>query len=95
MLNKALLYRIIDANINRAVEGLRVVEEVCRFILRSRSLTNRLKIIRHKIFDILETSDLKKFIGARRMQEDAGRYLDACELKRKDIGSIFLRICNV
>ncbi|MEW6097085.1 MAG: thiamine-phosphate pyrophosphorylase [bacterium] len=43
------IYRIIDANINRAKEGIRVVEEVCRFILEDEVLTAKLKKIRHQI----------------------------------------------
>jgi thiamine-phosphate pyrophosphorylase len=43
------VYQIIDANINRSREGLRVVEEVARFILEDSSLTKKLKEIRHAI----------------------------------------------
>lgn len=43
------VYRIIDANINRAKEGLRVCEEITRFVLDSRSLTAGLKKLRHEI----------------------------------------------
>lgn len=41
--------RILDANLNRAREGLRVVEEYTRFVLDSRSLTERLKSFRHRL----------------------------------------------
>ena len=40
------LYRIIDANINRASEALRVIEEWARFSKDSRVLTEKLKKIR-------------------------------------------------
>jgi len=41
--------RIIDANINRAGEGLRFLEDVARFLLDDSHLTERLKILRHEI----------------------------------------------
>ena len=44
-----IINRIIDANINRAKEGLRVCEEITRFILSNRTLTESLKRLRHKI----------------------------------------------
>lgn len=49
-----LVYRIIDANINRAKEGLRVCEEVARFVLDNRSLTKGLKKVRHEIDQALK-----------------------------------------
>jgi len=44
-----LIYRVLDANFNRAVEGLRAVEEYFRFILESRSVTTQIKELRHEI----------------------------------------------
>jgi hypothetical protein len=37
------VYRIIDANFNRAREAARVIEEFCRFALNSGLLTERAK----------------------------------------------------
>lgn len=42
-------YRIIDANLNRASEALRVIEEIARFKLNNQELTSKLKNLRHKI----------------------------------------------
>lgn len=41
------IYRILDANLNRAREGLRVLEEIARFVLEDPGLTARLKELRH------------------------------------------------
>src|SRR4030042_4871341 len=41
--------RIIDANFNRAREASRVIEEFCRFVLNSSSLTERAKKLRHEL----------------------------------------------
>jgi len=50
------LLRIIDANLNRSREGLRVCEEVVRFILEDKKLTAELKRLRHGI-----SRSVKKF----------------------------------
>lgn len=41
--------RIIDANLNRAGEGLHLLEELARMMLNDAALTQRLKSIRHEI----------------------------------------------
>lgn len=52
---KKEVFRIIDANLNRSREGLRVCEEVVRFILNSKTLTEELKSVRHGITAIAGT----------------------------------------
>jgi len=42
-------YAIIDANINRATEGLRVIEEYTRFISQNKAQTDALSALRKKI----------------------------------------------
>ena len=41
--------RIIDANLNRAGEGLHLLEEIARMMLNDAALTQQLKTIRHEI----------------------------------------------
>jgi thiamine-phosphate pyrophosphorylase len=41
--------RILDANLNRAREAARVVEDYCRFALNDRLLTGEIKAIRHAL----------------------------------------------
>jgi len=43
------VYRIADVNFNRTREGLRVVEEACRFVLADAGLTAGLKDLRHRL----------------------------------------------
>lgn len=82
--------RIIDANINRAKEGLRVSEEITRFILNDRQLTSAFKKIRHRIDAIL-----KRLPGGiillreRQSLKDVGRHLYVKELERKNYQDIF------
>lgn len=39
--------RIIDANLNRLNEGIRVVEDIFRYALNNKTIASQLKIIRH------------------------------------------------
>ncbi len=41
--------RIIDANLNRLGEGLRLLEEIARFMLDDAALTQQLKTMRHEL----------------------------------------------
>jgi thiamine-phosphate pyrophosphorylase len=43
------LYRIIDVNINRAAEGLRVLEDLARFYYDQSELTKKIRRLRHQI----------------------------------------------
>ncbi|MDD3087611.1 MAG: thiamine-phosphate pyrophosphorylase [Candidatus Omnitrophica bacterium] len=85
------LNRIIDANINRAKEGLRVCEDITRFILDNRQFTSALKRIRHRL-SFLSDSLMPKalLLKERSSVDDVGRFLKADELKRSGIGDIFL-----
>lgn len=88
--------RIIDANLNRAKEGLRVSEEIARFILNNRALTARFKNLRHALDgitlppaagkDLLTYSDLLK---ERESMQDVGRTISAKELDRASVQDIF------
>lgn len=41
--------RVVDANLNRAREALRVLDDYCRFVLSDRVLTQQLKDLRHQL----------------------------------------------
>ncbi len=51
--------RLIDANINRLKEGLRVVEDICRYIHNDRNITSKIKELRHKLQAMYSTDRLK------------------------------------
>ncbi len=48
MTNEERLYRVIDANLNRLKEGLRVVEDVRRYGFDDLALSKKIKTLRHK-----------------------------------------------
>jgi thiamine-phosphate pyrophosphorylase len=84
------LARIVDANINRTKEGLRVCEEVTRFILNSRSQTAALKKIRHEV-DVACRGIVSKeiLLEDRASLKDVGLNIYANELKRRNIRDVF------
>ena len=85
------MHRILDANINRAKEGLRVCEEIARFVLDHPGLTQGFKKIRHEM-----DAAVRGLPGAplallrqRNSPADVGRKIHAYELKRKNFSDIF------
>jgi thiamine-phosphate pyrophosphorylase len=83
------LYRILDANFNRAKEGLRVCEDLCRYIWDQRTLTRAFKDLRHEVTEIMAGLDIQKALEARHIQGDVGRATIVSESKRDDIGAVF------
>ena len=65
------MFRIIDANLNRATEALRVLEEIARFKFDDKKMSEELKNLRHKI--CLEFDDrYNQLLKSRNTQEDVG-----------------------
>jgi len=85
------IYRVIDANINRTKEGLRVCEEITRFIIDDRGLTSQFKKIRHRIDSIVgNLRNNPRLLRDRDSLKDVGRTIKSrSELKRSDFRDIF------
>ena len=72
--------RIVDANANRAREGLRVVEDYARFVLNSDEICGQIKQLRHELVAAL-SSDA---IAWRDTPGDVGTQIKTdAELKRR------------
>ncbi len=67
--------RIIDANGNRAREGLRVCEDVARFVLEEESLARELKETRHRIGEVISALPIpeKDLLSSRESEQDFGQ----------------------
>jgi len=62
---------MIDANLNRSSEGLRVLEDVARFLLNDAGLSQQLRAIRHNLAE--ETKSLStKLLSQRDSEHDVG-----------------------
>jgi thiamine-phosphate pyrophosphorylase len=82
-MNRAI-YRIIDANFNRAREGLRIAEEFCRFALESEPLAGRCKEIRHRLTAGVTKLGMQKLIGARDTENDIGCGIEVVSQMKRD-----------
>ena len=78
------ILRVIDANYNRAKEGLRVVEDIFRFITQSDKLRKDIRAMRHALKDIFSRQTINKAILERDSITDPGKPTDALELSRKN-----------
>jgi thiamine-phosphate pyrophosphorylase len=67
--------RVLDAAANRAREGLRVVEDYCRFVLGDVFLTRELKQLRHDLTAALAALPGHVLLEARETQHDVGTQL--------------------
>jgi thiamine-phosphate pyrophosphorylase len=66
------LARMLDASVNRAREGLRVVEDYVRFVLDDAGLTRRLKDVRHRLAEAERGLDPELMLAARDTTHDVG-----------------------
>jgi len=68
------VYRVMDANLNRIREGLRVLEEIARFILEDSEMTSKIKDMRHRVAAIVKElpGGLLELIQARDAAGDVG-----------------------
>ena len=89
------VYRIIDANFNRAREAARVIEEFCRFALNSAPLTERAKQLRHELSAAINKLDAGRLLSSRDTVGDVGvgKKVDK-QLERTDVASTFTAACK-
>ena len=82
--------RIIDANLNRIGEGLRVLEEFARLSLNDAGLTRQLKELRHKILHV-DARLQQELLQARDAAGDIGAGMEAPgQEKRRDTTEIII-----
>jgi thiamine-phosphate pyrophosphorylase len=79
------IYRICDANLNRAKEGLRVVEEYIRFYIEDEKMLKDIRDVRHKISEISKEI-YPKILIERNVVLDHGAKI--IEKKRDDLKSV-------
>jgi thiamine-phosphate pyrophosphorylase len=85
------LLRIVDANLNRSREGIRVCEEIVRFVLDDVSLTKEFKTLRHRItYLVREMPEMSKLLlESRASNDDVGRKI-LNNTTRKDYKDVFI-----
>lgn len=80
------LFRVIDANLNRLKEGIRVIEDVARYIHNNKELASDLKNLRHTC----RINALEQLLTSRDSVNDVLRPTVSTELEREDIRGIVL-----
>ncbi len=83
------LYRGMDANFNRAKEGLRVCEDVCRFLRNEEKSTRQYKLVRHRLSAVMAQLPVADIVQARDVKRDVGQKTTRSESKRKDLSDVF------
>src|ERR1700687_4417257 len=77
----AKVWRLLDANANRAREGMRVLEDTARFALHKPRIARDLRDLRHN-FDVLVRNQYGRFLAARDVADDRGRFNASGSYKR-------------
>ena len=78
------LFRVIDANLNRLKEGIRVVEDIMRYRDNNKEISSKLKQLRHRAC----VENLEELLKHRDSINDVLRPTTNSELARSDIKSI-------
>ena len=87
--------RIVDANLNRAREALRVLDDFARFVRNDALLTEALKSLRHRLADLAAHLPLPSLLAARDTQRDVGTSISTGgELSRDTPGHVAAVNCK-
>ncbi|MDN5055618.1 thiamine-phosphate pyrophosphorylase [Aliarcobacter butzleri] len=70
--------RLIDANLNRLREGIRVVEDIFRYIYNNKEVATKLKNLRHlarteSYYELLKTRDVKNDVLRESIKSEQNR----------------------
>lgn len=66
------VWRLLDANANRAREGLRIIEDTARFVLGKPKAAKEIRALRHGL-DELVRGHYRTLLAARDVAHDSGR----------------------
>lgn len=81
--------RVLDANANRAAEGLRTLEDFARLVAEDGAAVQRLKKLRHRLADVLRDIDRRERLAARNTADDAGTAITTgAEQQRESLSAV-------
>ena len=88
--------RVLDANFNRCKEGLRVIEDIFRFILEDDLFRKKIRGFRHSLDILAQEEIIQKAILSRNSASDPGRAVDQLESRRdKVIDLLYINLQRV
>lgn len=86
---KQEIFSAIDANVNRAAEGIRVCEDIFRFSVKN-IISSEFKNLRHKITGVMSSIPARALIGSRNILKDEQKFINtSSEMYRGNIRDIF------
>ena len=89
------VYRILDANFNRAREALRVTEDCGRFALNDPAVTAMAKNLRSDLAEVLKSMPADEFLVSRDTPGDIGTEITSpTETKRSDLADVVTAACK-
>lgn len=80
------LLRVVDANLNRLKEGIRVIEDIARYVHNDKELSTSLKTLRHQC----RIEPLEALLASRDSVNDVLRPSMQSEMNRTDLRSILI-----
>ncbi|MFZ3052754.1 MAG: thiamine-phosphate pyrophosphorylase [Sulfuricurvum sp.] len=80
------LFRVVDANLNRLKEGIRVIEDIARYVHNDKNLSTSLKQLRHQC----RVEPLEDLLASRDSINDVLRPTMQSEMNRTDLRSILV-----
>ncbi|MCP4970192.1 MAG: thiamine-phosphate pyrophosphorylase [Arcobacter sp.] len=78
--------RLIDANLNRLREGIRVVEDIFRYMFNDKETSSKLKNLRH----LARLENYNELLETRDVQNDVLRESITSEQNRDNVNSILI-----
>jgi len=78
------LFRVCDANLNRLKEGIRVIEDIARYVFNNKELASELKTLRHQS----TIDDLQNLLASRDSINDVLRPTIESEMNRNNLETI-------
>ncbi len=80
------LLRVVDANLNRLKEGIRVIEDIARYVHNDKELASNLKSLRHQC----RIEPLEELLASRDSVNDVLRSTMQSEMNRTNLRSILI-----
>lgn len=80
------MLRLIDANLNRLNEGLRLLEDVARFLLNDAAISQKLKNIRHELSEGIPSLQTA-LLSARDSEGDVTAFAEE-NMQRSDVATV-------
>jgi thiamine-phosphate pyrophosphorylase len=89
------VYRILDANFNRAREAIRVAEDCGRFALNDPAITAMAKSLRSDLTEVLQAMPVQEFLTSRDTPGDIGTEITSpTESRRADLADVVTAGCK-